>query len=218
VKSIFIFILFALVTVFWQACSQSDTSHDFAEMRDTFIDTLSDKTSTDDVLVSGNESIMPVYGEEMVHSKIKLNAIITGIKFSPEGDKFVSVSNDNIIRLWDLQGNLLAVMKGHSESIGDVNFSPDGQLIASGSLDKTARLWDLSGKELMVYTGYGDEVGKVRFSPDGKYILTSSYDHTARLMPISLEIVLDKINTEKVRGEVWQLSEQDKEVYGIDTP
>jgi len=55
----------------------------------------------------------------------------------------------------------------------------------------------------------------VQFSSDGSYILSASNDHTARLMPVSIEDVLHKINVEKVRGTVFQLSEDDKYVYGI---
>ena len=161
------------------------------------------------------DSAIPTAGEEAALHKIKLNAIIQKVVFSPEGDKFVSVSNDNIIRLWNLQGKLLAEMRGHSDVIMDVNFSHDSKLITSSSFDKTARVWDLSGNELHVYTGYGGRVQKAKFSPDNKYILSASDDKTARLMPISVEMVLDKINTEKVRGEVWNLKEKDKEVYGI---
>jgi hypothetical protein len=30
-----------------------------------------------------------------------------------------------------------------------------------------------------------------------------------------VEMVLDKINKEKVRGEVWELKEKEKEIYNI---
>lgn len=154
-------------------------------------------------------------GLEKVGPKIKLNSLVASLIFSPNATIFLSNSMDNIIRLWDMKGNQKSVMKGHSDIISDVNFSPDGKYIVSGSNDKTVRLWDLTGKELMVYSGHKGAVTKAKFSPNGKYILSSSLDHTARLMPISVETVLNKINKEKVRGDVWEMSETELEVYGI---
>ena len=58
-------------------------------------------------------------------------------------------------------------------------------------------------------------INTVKFSKDGKYVLTASDDNTARIIPWRVEDVLHKINVEKVRGEVWQISEEDKKLYGI---
>ena len=99
--------------------------------------------------------------------------------------------------------------------LNDVNFSPDSKYIVTGSNDNTVRIWDLQGNELQLFPGYKAAVTVAQFSSDGSYILSASKDHTARLMPVSVEDVLHKINVEKVRGIVFQLSEDDKQVYGI---
>ncbi|MBL4716620.1 MAG: hypothetical protein JKX95_08300, partial [Bacteroidia bacterium] len=65
-------------------------------------------------------------------------------------------------------------------------------------------------------TNHTSAVYRAKFSLDDKYILTASFDHTARLTPWRVEDVLQKINVDKVRGEVWELGEKDKEVYGIE--
>ena len=145
----------------------------------------------------------------------KINAIIGIVKFAPNSTLFASSSDDNIIRLWNTNGDSLAQMKGHSDAIADFNFSSDCKWIVSGSSDKTVRLWDMKGNEIMNYPGHKNIVNKVKFSPDEQYILSASDDHTARLMPISVGMVLDKINKEKVRGEVWQMGKKEKEVYGV---
>jgi len=164
---------------------------------------------------STNSSIK-ILGEEFVVNSIRLNSILQSIKFSSTDDIFITTSNDNIIRIWDTELNLLGECLGHSDAIKDVNFSPDGQQIVSGSADKSVRLWNLQGEELMIYSGHSAKVDIAKFSPDGKYILSASDDQTARLIPVSIEQVLDKINKEKVRGEVYQLSDADKKAYGIE--
>ena len=70
----------------------------------------------------------------------------------------------------------------------------------------------------MTYVGHKAVVEKAKFSPDGKYILTASDDHTARIMPVSVEMVLDKINKEKVRGEVMELTKEELEIFDVIRP
>jgi WD40 repeat protein len=49
------------------------------------------------------------------------------------------------IRIWDTtRGNLLTVIKGHSDCIFSVAFSHDGKFLASGSADNTVKVWELS--------------------------------------------------------------------------
>jgi WD40 repeat protein len=48
---------------------------------------------------------------------------VWAIKYSPQGDKFTSGDNDNIIRVWSKDGKLLIEIKGHDSSVlshGDV--------------------------------------------------------------------------------------------------
>ena len=70
------------------------------------------------------------------------------------------------------------------------------------------------------------------FSRDGKQVVTARGDGTARIWTIepkepasaimkskdstNVDLILQKINIEKVRGDVYQLSEADKKVYGIE--
>ncbi|MEL6249925.1 MAG: hypothetical protein AAFR15_18175, partial [Cyanobacteria bacterium J06627_15] len=74
--------------------------------------------------------------------------------FSPSGDRIVSGSHDQTLRLWDLEGNQIgAPFEGHTDSVRAVAFSPltssgGGDRIVSGSHDQTLRLWDLEGNQI----------------------------------------------------------------------
>jgi hypothetical protein len=106
---------------------------------------------------------------------------VIGVAFSPDGKTIASASDDNTVRLWNQQGQLLKTLNGHSDAVWGVAFSPDGKTIASVSRDKTVRLWNQQGQLLKTLNGHSDAVRGVAFSPDGKTIASASNDKTVRL-------------------------------------
>ena len=94
----------------------------------------------------------------------------------------VSSSDDCEIRIWDLEGNIIATCRGHSALVHHIAISPDEQTIISGSADNTVRLWNLQGRPLGdSLRGHGFLVCSVAFSPDGRKIASGSADNTVRL-------------------------------------
>ncbi|MEL6938245.1 MAG: hypothetical protein AAFO84_03530, partial [Cyanobacteria bacterium J06598_1] len=107
-------------------------------------------------------------------------ASVNAVAFSPKGDRIVSGSNDNTLRLWDLEGNVICKpFEGHSDWVYSVTFSPQGDRIVSGSNDNTLRLWDLEGNPIgEPFEGHSDWVSSVAFSPEGDCIVSGSGDNT----------------------------------------
>jgi hypothetical protein len=69
-------------------------------------------------------------------------AAVWSVAFSPDGQRIVSGSWDNTVRLWDSTGTPIGPpFQGHTAAVWSVAFSPDGQRIVSGSWDNTVRLW-----------------------------------------------------------------------------
>ncbi|UCH97554.1 MAG: TIR domain-containing protein, partial [Candidatus Aminicenantes bacterium] len=99
---------------------------------------------------------------------------VTSAIFSPKGNKILTISADNTIRLWDLKGKLLAKLNKHTKLVNSAIFSPDGSKILTASFDKTAKLWDLKGKLLADFNKHTNFVWSAIFSPDGSKILTAS--------------------------------------------
>ncbi|MBW8049251.1 MAG: WD40 repeat domain-containing protein [Cytophagales bacterium] len=140
---------------------------------------------------------------------------IKELTFSKDDQFFATTSADKTAIIWDMKGNAIKILKGHTDIVNDIDFSNDGQYLVTGSNDKTVRIWDMNGNELQIITGHTSLVFMVSFSPNDNYILSASNDHKALLMPVFAKNALHKINVEKVRGEVWQMTEDDKKLYGI---
>lgn len=148
---------------------------------------------------------------------IRLPAIPERIVFSPDEKYLLIIGNDNIVSIYHPDGKLKSRIIGHSEYIMDAGFSENSQYIVTGSLDFTARVWDLEGRQLQTIANHKGVIMKAKFFKNDQYIITCSHDNTARITPWRVEDVLRKINVEKVRGDVWEMDEKDKEVYGIQT-
>ncbi|MBI4945034.1 MAG: hypothetical protein HY840_01380 [Bacteroidetes bacterium] len=165
------------------------------------------------------------------------NSSIAILRFSPDNKYFATADNNNQIHIFPIeditrksptsnfkplpaaqqagQTSNFSFCSGHSDAIMDMNFSPDSKYIVSGSRDYTVRLWNLDGIELQMFTGHKGGINKCKFSHDGNFILSASLDFTARLMPVNVGMVLDKINKQKVRGEVYSLSEEEMKLFGV---
>jgi WD40 repeat protein len=106
------------------------------------------------------------------------SAAVNCVALSPDGRRAVSASEDNTLKVWDLEtGRELRTLKGHSDSVAGVAVSPNGQRAVSASWDYTVKLWDLeTGRELHSESGHFDFVQSVVMSPDGRWTVSASRD------------------------------------------
>ena len=116
---------------------------------------------------------------------------VTGVAFSPQGDRLAAGYFDGSIALWTGEGTspraLTTLEPKHKGAPVSLAFSPDGRFLAAGSYDQSVSFWDLASAtpvrqtlgifpvsvlgvgfqpnrtRLAAVGGDGDEVGIIRF-------------------------------------------------------
>jgi WD40 repeat protein/serine/threonine protein kinase len=90
------------------------------------------------------------------------------IAFSPDGRRLAAGSEDNTVKVWDVEsGQEVFTLRGHTAPVFSVFFSPDGRRLASLGFDNnTVRVWDLPPGEQGASTP-GGRMLKPRFSRSG---------------------------------------------------
>ena len=131
----------------------------------------------------------------------------------PDNHTLVLSCVDDVIRI--VKADTIIEMRGHTNNISSIDINSEGTLICSGSADRTVKLWDMNGAIVQNYNSHIAMVNKAIFSFDGKNVLTASDDNTAMILPITIDQVFQKLNKEKVRGEINELSDSEKKIYGI---
>lgn len=89
-------------------------------------------------------------------------------------------THDKTARIYDRDGNQLAVLTEHTAEVWDARFTDDGSRVITASKDGTARLWDSAGRLLRVLEGHSD-IPLVTCSPDGETLLTTLDDAKLQL-------------------------------------
>jgi WD40 repeat protein len=69
------------------------------------------------------------------------DSVISAV-FAPDSGRILTASYDKTARLWDRDGEPLAVLEGHTGAVNSAVFAPDGGRILTASKDNTARLWE----------------------------------------------------------------------------
>ncbi|KAK3738537.1 hypothetical protein QZH41_012049, partial [Actinostola sp. cb2023] len=143
--------------------------------------------------------------------------IVLAVDVSHDGQKIITGSKDNEVRLWSLDGennfHCTGLGKGHTHAVSTVAWSRTGDhFVVSGSQDSTFKIWsiplpnkDEDGLSSLVVKitekAHDKDINSVTVSPNDKLLATGSQDKTTKVWRVKDGALMGTLRGHK-RG-VW---------------
>ena len=127
------------------------------------------------------------------------------IKFSSDGDFFLTTGGDGIVKMWwsSCLCPLTSFSHDSDSQVYDADFFPDGRVISS-SLDGSIYIWFReTGEKLANIVGHSEKAPRVRVAKDGSRFFTASSDgHVRSYDSTSYQVTSSTIKTKSPMGIV----------------
>lgn len=126
--------------------------------------------------------IFDINGKSLATIKGHTDVVRCFCKLPPgywSGAAFASAGNDEVIRLWTLDGTPIGELDGHSANIYSLTALPNGDMVSS-SEDRTVRIWR-DGKSIQTITHPAISIWTVAACPDTGDIVSGANDNIIRI-------------------------------------
>jgi WD40 repeat protein len=125
--------------------------------------------------------LLPTSGKGASYTLSGHTGMINKLRFSPDGTRLYSASQDTWIRAWDMTGSEVGAFQptgagDFPADIQGIGISPDGTVLATIPFDGPVKLWDTQSFQLVQTLGAtgGFITSDVVFSPDGAFVAADS--------------------------------------------
>jgi phospholipase A-2-activating protein len=118
----------------------------------------------------------------------------------PSGAQFASAGNDAVIRLWALNGQQVAELRGHENFIYSLAVLPNGGLVSAGE-DRTVRVWE-NNQCIQTITHPAISVWTVAVCPENGDIVTGASDKLVRIFTRSSERYASEAEIQQLTDDV----------------
>lgn len=110
--------------------------------------------------------------------------------FHPDGQRIISASKDQMVRIWDLQGNELFHFSPHQARTYSAKFSPNGKYLVTAGAEGVAKVWEVGVEmTLLAELAHEDSVKYAEFSLNNELIVTASVDKTAKVWTLEGKLI-----------------------------
>ncbi|MBD0363610.1 MAG: hypothetical protein ICV55_12695 [Coleofasciculus sp. C3-bin4] len=104
------------------------------------------------------------------------------MRFSPKGDRLLTDGQGSTVRVWNLEGKQLAVLKGGWSENWKGVISPDGNYTVTIGKSNTIQIWDLEGNRVAISPQIPEAISALQFSPKGDSIALAGGNGMVRLL------------------------------------
>lgn len=116
-------------------------------------------------------------------------ALVNGVRFSPDGSAIAAASNNGSVRVWRLSDRAEIARYQAQGGDGDIEwavaFAPDGTTLASGGHDGVIRLWDVRDGRPRTIAAHDAEIWSLDFNPTGTRLASGSFDGRVRIWDVA---------------------------------
>lgn len=132
------------------------------------------------IFIAGKDSTATIWDSDKQLKAILTDhsSSISSINYLDGESTILTGSYDHTAILWNLEGQKLLTLRGHSNGV--IQVSQSSTLLGTASRDKTAKVWNRAG-DLLLTLNHSGQVNAINFVEDRQWIVTASFDKTLKI-------------------------------------